>query len=100
MDPGTLLFAEVIALVGIAAFLTSALIMNRPVFALPGGEETPLVVPPVSVPLLCPDWSCGADVTLGLKRDRRQARIGVLDCDLLLLDEGCDGHCVTPLIVT
>ena len=94
MDPETLVFAEVVGMVGVAAFMT---------LSLRGGEESnprqlPSDPPPVTMTVLCPGWKCNADVIVGVKGDAVDGYLGVTACDLLLEGESCNEACVMTVL--
>lgn len=98
MEPATLLFVEVFGMIGIAAFLTQAIVRDRPVFAGPGGREATLDLTPMATSIFCPEWMATADVTLGVTRTGKDHRLEVLTCDLLMDGETCDGLCMRPVV--
>ncbi len=94
MEPATLLYAEVFGMIAIAAYLTVALVRERPVFEGPESGHLPEEVPLLHTTMFCPEWRTTADVAIGLDRSGPKARLHVLSCDLLLEGEACDLTCV------
>lgn len=84
------LIVEVVGLIGVACFLTVALLRDRAVFEGPKDEETTGDIPMVVTTIYCPEWRTNADVALGLVGSDSQKHIGVLTCDLLREGETCD----------
>lgn len=97
MEAEVLLFVEVFGMIGIAAFLTRAVLLDQPVFA--GPKPLPrLRLPRVATALYCPEWHATAKVTLGLKPATDLEELGILTCDLIGDSETCDGHCLGPVL--
>jgi hypothetical protein len=94
MEPATLLFAEVFGMIAIAAYLTVALVRERPVFEGPDSEHLPKKVPLLNTKVFCPEWRVRGEVAIGLDRSGPKARLGVVSCDLLREGETCDLTCV------
>jgi hypothetical protein len=93
MDPESLLFAEVIGMVGIAGFLTLSLRGGKE----PGSTDVAGTLQPISTAVLCPGWKCNAEVIIGVRDDGPEVRLGILACDLLLEGESCDEGCITQV---
>jgi hypothetical protein len=98
MEPSTLLFVEVFGMIGIAAFLTQAVVRDRPVFAGPSDRKATLDLPPMATSIFCPDWKASAEVTLGVSRNRSGDQLAVLSCDMLMDGETCEGLCMQPAL--
>jgi hypothetical protein len=98
MEPATLLFVEVFGMIGIAAFLTQAVVRDRPVFAGPARPGTAIDTTPVAVSIFCPDWKASANATLGGRSTERGDQLAVLSCDMLLDGETCSGLCLQPAL--
>ncbi len=94
MEPATLLFAEVFGMIAIAAYLTVALVRDRPVSEGPESEHLLEEVPLLNTNVFCPEWRLGAELTIGLDRSGPKARLGVVSCDLLREGKTCDLTCV------
>ena len=98
MEQSTLLIMEVFGLVGVACFLTVALLRDRAVFEGPQEEETTDDVPMVATTIYCPEWRTNADVALGLVGSGSQKKMGVLTCDMLREGETCDRSCLGAVV--
>ncbi len=85
MDLESLLFAEVIGMIGIAGFLTLSLRRGKE----PGSTDVARTLTPISTTVLRPGWKCNAEVIIGVREDGADVRLGIISCD-----EGC----VTPVI--
>ncbi len=94
MEPATLLFAEVFGMIAIAAYLTVALVRERPVFEGPESEHVPEEVPSLNTKVFCPEWRVRGEVAIALDRSGPKARLHVLSCNLLREGETCDLTCV------
>ncbi len=97
MEPATLLFAEVFGMITIAAYLTVALVRDRPVFQGPESEHLPEEVPLLNTKAFCPEWRLVADVAIGIDRSGPKARLGIVSCDLLHEGKTCDLTCVEEI---
>ncbi len=97
MEPTTLLFVEVFAMIAIAACLTAILVRDRPVFEGPESGHLQKEVPLLHTTIFCPDWRVAADVAIGLDRSGPKARLDVVSCDLLLEGETCDLTCLAGI---
>lgn len=94
MDPESLLFAEVMGMIGVAGFLTLSLRGE----GKPGSTEMAGTLQPVATTVLCPGWKCNADVIIGVRGEGADMRLGIMACDLLLEGECCDESCVTAVV--
>lgn len=97
MEPEVLLYLEVFGMIGIAALLTVAIVLDQPVF------EGPKPLLPwrriqVATALHCPEWHATAKVTLGLKTATSPDELGILTCDMLRDGETCDEPCLQPVL--
>jgi hypothetical protein len=95
MEPTTLLFVEVFGMIALAAFLSTALFRDRPVFEGPESDHLQEDAPLLYARLLCPEWGTVADVAVGLDRSGPKARqTTVLSCSLLHEGATCDMQCL------
>ena len=93
MDPESLLFVEVVGMIGIAGFLTLSLRGEE----RPGSSDVFVSPDPVATTVLCPGWKCNAGVIIGVKGDGTDLRLGITACDLLLQGEACNEGCITAV---
>ena len=94
MEPATLLLDAIFGLHALAAYLTVALVRERPVFEGPESEHVPEEVPSLNTKVFCPEWRVRGEVAISLDRSGPKARLHVLSCDLLREGETCDLTCV------
>ncbi len=94
MEQSTLLIVEVLGMIGVAGFLTVALVRDRAVFERPRAGETMDDVSRVLTSIYCPEWRTNADVMLGPRGMDSKKHMGVITCDLLREGETCDRSCL------
>ncbi len=97
MEPEVLLYVEVFGMIGIAALLTVAIVLDLPVFEGPKPPSRWRRIEAATA-LYCPEWHATAKVTLGLEPAIEPEELGILTCDLLREGETCDGPCLTPVL--